>query len=109
MTHFVPVGFRMAGVAAGLKSDPAKKDLTLIASNTDVVAAGVYTKNVVHSAAVSLNRQKTPGKQFRAVVVNSGNANACTGKRGERDANRIIELAAAACGAGRRRSSASPP
>lgn len=99
MAHCVPQGFRMTGVSAGLKSDPKKKDLTLIVADADAVAAGVYTKNVVHSAAVALNRQKTPGDRLRAVIVNSGNANACTGERGRQDASRMVELAAAACGA----------
>ncbi len=95
----VPAGFRMAGLHCGLKKNPNKEDITLVVAEKPAVAAGVYTQNVVHAAPVALDRARTPSDQIRAVVVNSGNANACTGEQGMRDATRMTELAAAACGA----------
>ncbi|MHC4405514.1 MAG: bifunctional ornithine acetyltransferase/N-acetylglutamate synthase, partial [Planctomycetota bacterium] len=93
----VPKGFRLAGVHCGIKSDPEKEDLVLVVSDAPAVAAGVYTQNVVRAAAVVLNRQRTPSERMRAVVVNSGNANACTGEQGLADARQMARLAAAAC------------
>ena len=93
----VPRGFRLAGVHCGVKRNPQKQDLTLLVSDRPAVAAGVYTQNLVYAACVGLNRSRTPSERIRAVVINSGNANACTGERGDRDAQRMAELAAAAC------------
>ena len=63
------------------------------------MAAGVYTQNLIVAAPVELDRQRTPVADARVIVVNSGNANACTGERGMRDAREMARLAAAACGA----------
>ena len=71
----------------------------LIVCDGDAAAAGVYTQNRVHAAAVAINRQKTPGAGFRAVVANSGNANTCTGQRGWNDTLEMAEQAAKSCGA----------
>lgn len=95
----VPQGFRLAGAACGIKSIPDREDVTLIVCDADAVAAGVYTTNLVHASAVALNRQKTPFDRFRAVVVNSGNANTCTGRRGEQDSLEMLSAAAEVCGA----------
>ena len=99
MAICVPKGFRLAGVHCGIKQDPKKRDLALVVSDTPAVAAGVYTQNVVYAAAVALNRERTPSDRIRTVVINSGNANACTGRQGLDDAHRMARLAAAACGA----------
>jgi glutamate N-acetyltransferase / amino-acid N-acetyltransferase len=99
MSIRVPQGFSLAGVHCRIKSDPQKPDLALIASEVPATAAGVYTQNLVCAAPVELDRARTPGDRVRAVVVNSGNANACTGQRGLADARRMAELAAAVCGA----------
>jgi glutamate N-acetyltransferase/amino-acid N-acetyltransferase len=99
MAILVPQGFRLAGVHAGIKRNPQKHDMTLVVSDVPSVAAGVYTQNLVFAAPVGLNRGRTPGEAIRCVVINSGNANACTGPRGDRDAARMAELAARACGA----------
>ncbi len=96
MVHYVPQGFLLAGVSCGIK-DSGKKDLSLIVADAPSVAAGVYTQNVVHAAAVAQNRSKTPSDRIRAVVINSGNANACTGKQGREDALAMAELAANTC------------
>ena len=95
-----PLGFRFAAVHCGIKSDPRKEDLTLIVCDGPTVAAGVYTQNIIYAAPVELDRQRTPADNIRAVVVNSGNANACTGERGLRDAAEMARLAAEVCDAG---------
>lgn len=95
----IPQGFRLAGVYCGLKRNPEKNDLALVVSDRPATAAGVYTQNLVFAAPVGLDRSRTPSDRVRAVVINSGNANACTGSRGDRDAARMAELAAQACGA----------
>ena len=99
MTMHLPKGFRVAGVHCGIKSDPQKEDLTLVVSDGPAVAAGVYTQNQVCAAAVLLNRTRTPSDSIRVVVIDSGNANACTGEQGQRDALEMAQLAAATCGA----------
>lgn len=99
MTLRVPVGFRMAGVYCGIKRNTSKLDLSLIVSDRPAVAAGVYTRNLVFAAPVALDRSRTPYDSARVVVINSGNANACTGERGLRDAEEMARLAATACGA----------
>jgi len=93
MVH-LPVGFRFAGVSAGIKTKANTKDVVLIVSDKPCVAAGVYTTNQIVAAPVVLSRSRTPSSAFRGIVVNSGNANACTGEQGFRDAVRMTELAA---------------
>ncbi len=88
----LPQGFQYAGVRCGLKKAAGKLDLSLIVSDTPAVAAGVYTQNKIVAAPVVLSRSRTPTSAARAIVVNSGNANACTGVRGDRDARRMCEL-----------------
>jgi glutamate N-acetyltransferase/amino-acid N-acetyltransferase len=95
----IPQSFRFAGVCCGIKRDASRKDCALVVSDVPAVAAGVYTKNLVFAAPVALDRARTPGAGFRAVAMNSGNANACTGERGLRDAERMAQLAAEKCDA----------
>jgi glutamate N-acetyltransferase/amino-acid N-acetyltransferase len=99
MADHLPKGFRAAGVAAGLKSDAQKLDLSLFVSDAPCVAAGVYTQNLVFAAPVKLCRARTPGDDIRAVVINSGNANACTGEQGDRDAEQMAAQTAVVLGA----------
>jgi glutamate N-acetyltransferase / amino-acid N-acetyltransferase len=80
----LPQGFRCAGVTAGLKKS-GLSDLALIVTDQPAVAAGVYTQNVIRAASIDWNRSITPTNQFRGLVVNSGNANACTGAQGIAD------------------------
>lgn len=87
-----PRGFRAAGIKAGIKSD--KKDMALVVSDAPCSAAGVYTVNRVQAAPVRLCRERTPGSQLRAFIVNSGNANACTGMQGQRDAQAMAQQTA---------------
>lgn len=97
MPDQLPQGFRAAGVYTGVKRNTSRLDLSLIVSDRPAVAAGVYTQNVVCGAPVELNRARTPGDSIRAVVINSGVANACTGEQGVRDALTMAEQTAAAC------------
>ncbi|XZE56783.1 bifunctional glutamate N-acetyltransferase/amino-acid acetyltransferase ArgJ [Planctomycetaceae bacterium SH139] len=92
----IPSGFRFAGVRCGIKASK-KLDLALVVADRPGQAAGVYTQNQIVAAPVLLCRQRTPGA-IRAVVVNSGNANACTGRQGERDAAQMTEWVATAVG-----------
>jgi len=95
----LPLGYRFSGLYCGIKRDMTKLDLSLIVSDRPAVAAGVYTTNLVFAAPVAYDRSLTPGDGFRAVVTNSGNANACTGERGLADAREMARLAAATIGA----------
>ena len=92
------VGFTAAGVYAGIKNNPAKKDLALVAADTEAVCGGVFTQNKFAAAPVEWCRRVVAGGRARAVVVNSGNANACTGAQGARDAAETAEMVGAALG-----------
>lgn len=92
----LPDGFRLSGITCGIKKS-GKPDLALVVADSDCVAAGVYTQNQVVAAPVVLSRSRTPGN-IRAVVVNSGNANACTGDTGMQNAIRMTELVGQAIG-----------
>ena len=89
----------MSGVHAGIKQDKTREDISLIKAESACTAAGVYTQNKVVAAPVILDRQRTPAADIRGIVINSGNANACTGEQGERDAEEMTRLAAAEFGA----------
>jgi glutamate N-acetyltransferase/amino-acid N-acetyltransferase len=98
MSTRIPLGFQLSGVHSGVKQDTDMEDLVLVVCRDGAVAAGVYTTNLICAAPVELDRQRTPSADTRVVVINSGNANACTGEQGEADARRMAQLAAAACG-----------
>jgi glutamate N-acetyltransferase/amino-acid N-acetyltransferase len=94
-----PAGFRAAGVSAGIKAN-GNADLALLVSDGPARAAAVFTTNKVQAAAVLVSREhlaKSKGV-VRAIVVNSGCANACTGDAGLRDAREMTELGAKAVG-----------
>ncbi len=92
----LPRGFRAAGVAVGIKKN-GNLDLALIASEADCVAAAVFTQNRVKAAPVIYDQQlMAAGHPLRAVVVNSGCANACTGEPGLRDCEEMARLTAEA-------------
>src|SRR5688572_2624129 len=88
-----PAGFRASGVYAGIKSKHAP-DVGLLIADELASAAAVFTTNKVFAAPVKVGRAHVAGGKLRGVVVNAGNANACTGKQGERDARRMCQLAA---------------
>ncbi|MBA3351948.1 MAG: bifunctional glutamate N-acetyltransferase/amino-acid acetyltransferase ArgJ [Blastocatellia bacterium] len=90
----LPVGFRAAGIHCGIKSDPEKLDLSLLVSDCPAIAAGVYTTNRVCGAPISVCRERLPSSAARAVLINSGNANACTGERGIDDARTSTQAVA---------------
>ncbi|MCL2545725.1 MAG: bifunctional ornithine acetyltransferase/N-acetylglutamate synthase [Oscillospiraceae bacterium] len=70
-------GFQTAGIHAGIYKDSSKLDLALIVSDTPCVAAATYTQNVVKADPVKLTQKNLANGTARAIVVNSGNANAC--------------------------------
>ena len=79
-----PAGFTAAGDHIGIKKQ--KKDLTLILSEVPAAAAGCFTQNIVKAAPVRYDMSViASGKKVRGIIVNSGNANACTGEQGYRD------------------------
>ncbi|OSC41317.1 bifunctional glutamate N-acetyltransferase/amino-acid acetyltransferase ArgJ [Mycobacterium decipiens] len=91
-----PAGFRAAGVAAGIKASGAL-DLALVFNEgPDYVAAGVFTRNKVKAAPVLWTQQVLTGGQLRAVILNSGGANACTGPAGFGDTHATAEAVATA-------------
>ncbi len=89
----LPAGFRAAGVAAGIKAKGGL-DMALIACDVPAAVAGTFTTNQVKAAPVRLDMERLKGGVARAVVVNSGNANACNGPAGMRDARRMAARAA---------------
>ena len=86
-------GVRAAGVHAGLKKS-GKKDVALIVTDAPAVAAGVFTKNSVTAAPVQVCRQHLADATAQAIIVNSGNANACTGELGMANAQQMAALTA---------------
>lgn len=89
-------GFRAAGVTAGLKAS-GKPDLAVVINDgPQFDAAGVFTSNRVQAAPVLWSRQVLADRRLRAVVLNSGGANACTGPEGFADTHHTAEAAAAA-------------
>jgi len=90
-------GFKAAGVAAELKKK-GKEDLGLIYSRVPANVAGVFTKNRVKAAPVLLDMELIKSGICQAVIVNSGNANCCTGEQGMHDAGAMASLAASELG-----------
>lgn len=91
-------GFRYAGIVSGLRSEPDRRDLAVIVSDTSASAAGTFTQNRVCAAPVQVSRQRLPRRDVRAIIVCSGNANACTGEQGLIDARRMTQLVAVELG-----------
>ncbi len=92
-----PRGFRAGAVYAGIKSKQTP-DVGLLVCDRLANAAAVFTTNKVFAAPVKVGRENIAGGRLQAVVVNAGNANACTGKQGEKDARAMCDLAAKAVG-----------
>jgi glutamate N-acetyltransferase/amino-acid N-acetyltransferase len=88
-----PKGFLAAGVHCGIK-ESGKLDLGLIVCPKGATAAAVFTTNKIVSAAVDVSKKHIKSPKIYAVVVNSGNANACTGERGVRNAMEMCALTA---------------
>ena len=102
-----PRGFKCAAVFCDIKKlgtgkgseKGQKRDLALIVSDAAAAVAGMFTTNKVCAAPVKISRQRASRKFARAIVVNSGNANACTGQQGMRDAKAMTRLAASSVAA----------
>lgn len=77
-----PTGFLASGIHCGLKKSSLKKDLALIYSEVPATAAGVYTKNKVKGAPLTVTKQHLSNKKAQAIIINSGNANTCNGDDG---------------------------
>jgi len=82
MSHLdIPKGYRFAGLASGIKKS-GKLDLALICAEQPAQAAGVFTRNKVIAAPLQMTKPRIAKGQCQAVLINSGNANACTGEQG---------------------------
>lgn len=97
-----PKGFKAAGIHCGVKDNfttpqPDKKDLAMILSDVPCAAAGTYTRNVVKADPVILTSQSLADRKAQAIIIDSGNANACAPK-GMENAQRMAKAAAAATG-----------
>ena len=86
-------GFLFSGISAGIKKD-GKKDFGLIYSEVPAQVAGLFTTNAVKAAPVQLDMERIKRGLCQAIIVNSGNANACTGNQGLRDAKKVSSLVA---------------
>ena len=96
-TLAIPRGFRASGITAGLKAS-GTPDMAVLAADGDCAAAGTFTTNRVCAAPVKWCRERLPAEDIRAIVINSGNANAATGAQGLTNARRTAERAAALLG-----------
>ena len=96
MSVTAPLGFRAAGVAAGLKASGARDVAVVINDGPSRAAAGVFTANRVKAAPVLWTEQVVKGGRVRAALLNAGGANACTGPLGFQDTHTSAERLAAA-------------
>ncbi|MCP1145589.1 bifunctional ornithine acetyltransferase/N-acetylglutamate synthase [Lysinibacillus endophyticus] len=88
-----PKGFSASGIHCGIKHK--KKDLAILKSEVPASVAGVFTTNAVQAAPLKVSKEVVYNtKKMQAIIVNSGNANACTGKQGIADAYEMQKLAA---------------
>lgn len=92
-----PKGFRAAGVRAGIKAS-GKRDVGLLVCDAPATATALFTANRVFAAPVAVGREHVRAGKLRGVVMNSGNANACTGKQGLKDARAMCAHAARSAG-----------
>jgi len=86
-------GFLASGITSGIK-EKKKKDLGLLFSEQPATTVGIFTTNKIKAAPVLITRDKIKQKSSQAIIVNSGNANACTGDTGLKNANNLCELTA---------------
>jgi glutamate N-acetyltransferase/amino-acid N-acetyltransferase len=89
----IPKGFLFSTVEAAIKK-PGRKDLALIYSQVEANIAGTFTTNNIKAAPVKLDMKKIISGRGQAIIINSGNANACTGKKGMEDAIEMTKLVA---------------
>ena len=93
----LPIGFRAAGISSGIK-DSGAKDLGIVISDFPTVSAATFTTNRIKAAPVRLSKRHLSSGDIRAVIVNSGNANACNGRQGLNDAKLMAQFAASSLG-----------
>lgn len=91
-TVTTPQGFQAAGVRCGLKEKGL--DLALVFSTAPAAAAALFTTNSIKAAPVKWSQARVPAAAMQAMIINSGNANACTGVQGDQDAMEIAQLTA---------------
>lgn len=96
MSVTAPRGFRAAGVCAGLKPSGARDVALVVNDGPSRAAAGVFTRNRVKAAPVLWSEQVVKGGRVRAVILNAGGANACTGSAGFADTHATAEHVAEA-------------
>ena len=96
LTVTSPVGFKASGIHCGLKKSLLKKDLALIYSDVVATSCGVYTKNKVKGAPLTITKQHLINKKAQAIIINSGNANTCNGDDGLSKAKKMTHLCAKA-------------
>jgi glutamate N-acetyltransferase / amino-acid N-acetyltransferase len=87
-------GFRAGAAPAGIKEGPPRDDLAVVVADAPCIVHAVFTQCQVVAAPVIVSRERVRGGHAQGIVINSGNANACTGERGLRDARETAELAA---------------
>ena len=87
-----PEGFLASGIHCGLKKNNLKLDLALIYSTVPASSAGVYTKNKVKGAPIYITKEHLTNKKAQAIIINSGNANTCTGEDGLMKAKKMTEI-----------------
>ncbi|MBR5048020.1 MAG: bifunctional ornithine acetyltransferase/N-acetylglutamate synthase, partial [Eubacterium sp.] len=89
-----PIGYKAAGLRAGIKPNASKKDMAMIWSRVPAVCAGTFTKNVVKAAPVFWDKKiVTEEETAQAIIINSGIANACTGREGLDNCRKEAEIA----------------
>ncbi len=89
-------GFKFAGLHCGIKENPNKKDLSLVYSEVPCQIAATYTTNLVKAAPVLIDEKKMKKGLCQAIIMNSGNANACTGILGLKNAEKMVSETAKA-------------
>jgi glutamate N-acetyltransferase/amino-acid N-acetyltransferase len=89
-----PKGFKAGGIWCGIKKNSEKRDLALIFSEKECVAAAMFTTNKVKAACIRVSQKHIADGKLHGIIANSGNANACTGEIGLAAARRMAELAA---------------
>ncbi len=99
-TRPLPEGFHCAGIHAGVGKKPEKPDMALFYSEVPCSTAALFTTNLVKAAPVLVSREHVKGGTAQVIVVNSGCANACTGKQGLSDAKEMGRLTAREMGVG---------
>lgn len=92
-----PRGFRFSVTEAAIKR-PGRKDIALVYSERESAMAGMFTRNRIKAAPVKLDMKRIRSGTGQAIIINSGNANACTGKQGMKDAERMTTLVAEGLG-----------